>query len=129
MNGQAIIRKRLSETDNLRNLRKQEAPVAGHSGFEASLPDGGDTFGEVVEDVAAGDTAAGGEEAADDAGDVVAQAELLRLVDALAFDAKAEATDAWYDDGVAVGELHLQGVLQVGDHGYYGGVVVAVSQE
>lgn len=93
------------------------------------LPDGVDAVADVVEDVVAGGAVAGGQEAADDALDVAAQAELLRVVHALALHAEAEAAYLGQDDGVAVGEFHLQRVLQVGHHGHYGRLVVAARQE
>ena len=48
--------------------------------FKARLPYGFDTLAEVVEDVAALDTATGREETADDSGDVAADVECLRVI-------------------------------------------------
>ena len=97
--------------------------------LEAQLPDGGDALAEVVEDVAGCGAATGRKEATDDAGDVTTDVELIGLVYALAFHTEAEAADAWQYDGVAVGELHLHGVLQVGDHAYGCRTVVASGHE
>ena len=58
------------------------------------MPDGLHPVAEVVEDPASSDTAAGREEAADDAGDVSADVELLRFIDTYTFHAKAEPADA-----------------------------------
>lgn len=89
------------------------------------LPNGGDTLAEVIEDVAAFDTVTGGQEAADDAGDVTADIEPLRLVDALALHTEAEAAYAGEHYGIALGERCLQGILQIGYHSDGGRLVVA----
>ena len=81
--------------------------------LEAFLPDGVHTVAEVVEDVAAVDAAAGGEETADDAGDVVTDVEVFRVVHANAFHAKAEAADTGKDDGLAVAEPLFEDILQL----------------
>ena len=83
------------------------------------LPDSFHAVAEVIDDVAPCCPMAGWQEAADDAGDVVTQVKLLRLVHALTFHTEAEAPDFWNHYGVAVRELHLQRVLQVGYYCLY----------
>ena len=69
------------------------------------MPDGLDTFAKVVKNMAALNTAAGGKEAADDAGDVMADVEFLWVVYADAFHTKTEASDAGKHHGVAFAEF------------------------
>ena len=66
--------------------------------FGTFLPDGFDTFAEVVEDMTAWDATAGREETTDDAGDVAADVECLRIIYPDAFHPKAEAADTWEYD-------------------------------
>lgn len=65
--------------------------------LEALLPDGLYTVAEVVEDVAALDAAACREKAADDAGDVLADVEVLWVIDTNTLHAEAEPSDAVED--------------------------------
>ena len=83
--------------------------------LEAFLPDGLDVLAEVIDDVAAYGATAGGEEAADDASDVAADVELLRIIDALAFHTQTETADAWQHHRVAVAQPGLHQILQVRD--------------
>lgn len=66
--------------------------------LESFLPDGLDAFAEVVEDMAALDAAACRQEAADEAGDVLADVEVLRIIHTNALHAQAETADAGQDD-------------------------------
>ena len=95
------------------------------SWFETTLPDGLHTIAEVVEEAVVGLASTGWEEFADDAGDVVAQAECFRIVYALALHAQAEPADARNDYRVAIGELHLQGMFQVCYHSHHRRAVIS----
>ena len=75
------------------------------------MPDGLDTFAEVVKNMAALNTATGGKEAADDAGDVTADVEILGIIDTDALHTKAETSDAGQYHGLAVAQFLLHGVL------------------
>ena len=81
--------------------------IQDSSRFEAFLPDGLDSVAEVVEDVAALDATACGEEAADDAGDVTADVELLRIIDTYTLYAKTETTDSVEHYGLTLGQPFL----------------------
>jgi hypothetical protein len=83
--------------------------------LEAFLPDGFDAVAEVVEDVTAGDAATCREEAADNAGDVVADVELLRIIDTYTLHAKTETADARENHRLAIRELFLEKILQFCD--------------
>ena len=87
--------------------------------LEAGLPDGFDAFAEVVEDVAALDAAAGREEAADDAGDVASDVEVLLVFDTDALHTQAEAADAGKDDRLALTQFLLHEVLDLGGDTYH----------
>ena len=69
------------------------------------MPDGFDTIAEVVEDVAALDAAAGWQETTDEAGDMAAEIEFFRIVDADTLHMKTETTDARQDNRLAIGEF------------------------
>jgi len=56
-----------------------------HLRLKACLPDGFDTFAEVVEDMTALDAATSREETTDNAGDVTADVECLRIIHTDAF--------------------------------------------
>ena len=75
------------------------------------MPDGLDTFAEVVENMAALDATASGEEAADDAGNMAANIEILGIIDTDALHTQAEATNARQHNGLAVAQFLLHGVL------------------
>ena len=66
--------------------------------FKTRLPDGFDTFAEVVEDMASLNTATGREETADDAGDVTVDVECLRVIHPDALYTKTETADAREND-------------------------------
>lgn len=76
------------------------------------VPHGFHAFAEVVKDVAALDAATGGQEAADDAGDVAADVESLGVVDANALDTQAESADAGQYHGLTFAQFLLKQVLQ-----------------
>lgn len=75
------------------------------------MPDGLDTFAKVVKNMAALNTATGGKETADDAGDVTANVEGFRVVHTNALYTKAETSDAGQYHGLAVAQFLLHGVL------------------
>jgi len=92
------------------------------------LPDGLDAVAEVVEDVAALDVATGGEEAADDAGDVVTDVECLGGINTDTLHTKAETADARKDDGLAVAQFLLHDILNLSgdsDNGTFGEATIA----
>lgn len=93
------------------------------------LPDGIDAIAEIIDDVVTAITVTGWEKAADDASDVATTAELLRLIYPLTLHTKAEATDFRNHNGIALGEFHLQGLLQIGDDSHYRRVVIAASHQ
>ena len=68
--------------------------------FEAFLPDGFDTVAEVVENVAALNTASSRKESADNSGDVTADVELLWVFDTNAFHTETKTTNTWKDNGL-----------------------------
>jgi hypothetical protein len=80
--------------------------------LKARLPDGFDAFAEVVEDMAALDTATGWEETADDAGDVASDVEFLRIIHPDTLYPKAETADSWEYDRLALGKSVLQDILK-----------------
>ena len=80
-------------------------PIIVFSRFETFLPDGLDTIAEVIEDLATLDATTGRQEAADNAGDVTADVESLRVIHTDAFHAEAEASDAGKHHGVAFAEF------------------------
>ena len=86
--------------------------VKDGSAFGVFLPDGLDSVAEVVEDMPALDAAPCGQKAADDAGDVTADVECLRVVDTYAFHAQAETAYAGQDHGLALAEPLFENVLQ-----------------
>ena len=86
------------------------------SGLETVLPDSLYAVTEVVEDSASGDAAAGGEEAADDAGDVTTDVEVLGIVDTDTLYAKAEPADAGEHDGMTLAEPLPENLLKFRCH-------------
>ena len=85
-------------------------------GLEAFVPDGLETLAGVVDDVAGGGTVAGGEEAADETGEVTADVEVLGVVDTFTFYADAEPAYAVDDDGLTQCEALLHEFLEFGDY-------------
>lgn len=84
--------------------------------FETVLPDGLDTLADVVENVAALNATAGGEETADDPGNVLADVELLRIIYTDALHAEAETSDARKDHRLTLPQFLFQDVLQFRHH-------------
>ena len=103
--------------DSFKNLDGYEIPLRFRdSRFKAFLPDGLDAIAEIVEDTPARNAAAGGQETADDTGDVTRDVKVLGIVDTDTLHAKAEAADAWKDDRLTFRQPMLEDVLQFGDH-------------
>ncbi len=75
------------------------------------MPDGLDTVTEVVENVATLNATTGGEEAANDTGDMVADVECLRIVHADALYTKTETTYAREHHRLAFSEFLFQNIL------------------
>jgi hypothetical protein len=92
---------------NTERLQQQSCELR----LKARLPDGFDAFAEVVEDMAALDTATGRQETADDAGDVTADVERLRIINPDTFYTKTETSYTWKDYSLPLGKSLLQDVL------------------
>ena len=75
------------------------------------MPDGLDTFAEVVENMTALDATTSGEEAADDAGNMAADIEILGIIDTDALHTQAEATNARQHNGLPFTQFLLHSIL------------------
>ena len=81
------------------------------SGFEAFQPDGLHAVAEVIEDMTTLDASASREETTDNTGDVTTDVEVLGIINAYTFHAKAESADAWEDYCLPFSQPMLQDVL------------------
>jgi hypothetical protein len=79
--------------------------------LKARLPDGFDTFAEVVEDMATLDATTGREETTDDAGDMTTDVESLGIIHTNALHTKTETSYTWKDNSLPLGKSLLQDVL------------------
>ena len=86
-------------------------PSIGPLRFKTRLPDGFDTFAEVVEDMATLDATTGREETTDDAGDMTTDVESLGIIYTNALHTKTETSYTWKDNSLPLGKSLLQDVL------------------
>ena len=93
--------------------------------LKACLPYGFYSFAEVVEDMTALNAATSREETTDNAGDVTADVECLRIVHTDALYPKTETTDTWKYDCVTIRKLLFQDVLYFSNYTHNGALLEA----
>lgn len=97
-------------------MGKEKEKHGPGSRLKAFLPLCLDAIADIVEDTAALDAAPGRQEATDDTGDMAAEAECLRIVNAYTLHTKTETADTVKNDRLTISQPLLQDTLKLRHH-------------